>query len=85
MKPSLTRETTWGSTLRAFCLGLVLLGFLPSLRAQQFGLFTYRQVGEAIEITGHPPRRLRVLLLHRSDPRHFPSSVTRIGSVSGNG
>jgi hypothetical protein len=85
MKQPINIETTRFSALRAFVLVLLLLGFLPSLRAAQFGLFTYEQVGEAIEITGHPPRRLRVLLLHRSDPRHFPSSVTRIDSVSGNG
>ena len=41
MNSSLIRQTTWGCSLRAFCLSLVLLGFLPALRAAQFGLFTY--------------------------------------------
>lgn len=54
MKPSFALETNWGAILRAFCLGLVLLGVLPSLRAQQLGLLTYEKVGNAVQIIGYP-------------------------------
>jgi hypothetical protein len=54
MNASLIPPTKRGPTLRTLCLCLLLVGLLPSLRAGQFGLFTYERVEDTIEITGYP-------------------------------
>lgn len=82
MNPSSTLEATRLSALRAFGLGLLLLGFLPQLRAEQFGLFTYQRVEDAVEITSYPRDAV--------GPVEIPASitglpVTRVGSYAFSG